>query len=678
MDGCDGGPPQGGKHKPTSPNTSFEQLIKKHANRRAAEEAENPNKIPVAGRMWVPGGRVQNVAQEEEGMKEDSSRKGEEEEEEDEVAMAFPSSNAISLWKRSDDDEGRADDGGEVEAAESRDSPGRFRSSSISAMPPPLLPSPKPYRPEDAITISTTGIMGAVKRLSNGETKLVGPHPSTIRVSAQYLSQSIILGKLFPPSLTSSASDQSLHEAREDTWRLQGVSWLDNVRRSLQLPVRTFTTACIYYHKFRLAQPAGEYNWVDACAASLLTACKNEDTLKKSRDLLAASYNLKAPAHEHLGADDPMFENQSRVVIGLERLVLESSGFDFRSRSPHQVLTKLAKTFANGAKGNETNTAFAMCTDAHRTFAPLKQSAATLAFACLELSARLIDATALLANLEAADLKMYSTSRPEIMETLLDLLDLYTHHTGYTILGTKFSLDDFLRTRLHYNAECTKNSYPRFTPPLGRNTAVKVSNGHPTPVSPPQVQTATGAPPPPEDGGTLRFMLEPQRAVDEKAEVQKFFTEEWEDYEEEIEVPIPRHHSSSRRRSVDSRASGTDRAERLASSSDVGRSDRRDRDGDRHSHYSHSHSHRDRERDRGRGRVDDLDDRDRARRERDRERERERDSVRDRERDRERERRYDERRYDERDRRYDDRRGGRDYERESRRYEDRHGRRSHR
>ncbi|GAB7359163.1 hypothetical protein MBLNU230_g5230t1 [Neophaeotheca triangularis] len=683
MDKRGGEPPRGGGNQPTSENTSFEALINKHANRRAAEEAENPNKIMVAGRRWMGQEVVHEKAQDEDGEdeeEEDEESSGSEfEYEDDDMTVVFPSRNAITLWKR-DDSEGEVE-GGEVELAESRDSPAaRPRSLSLSTMPPPPLPLPKPYREKDEPSTSPKNpIMGAVKRLSNGETKLVGPHPSTIRVSAQYMSQSVILGKLFPPSLTPSASDKSLLEAREDSWRLQGVSWLDNIRRSLQLPVRTFTTACVYYHKFRLAQPAGEYNWMDACAASLLTACKNEDTLKKSRDILAASYNLKAPSHEHLGADDPIFEAPSRVVIGLERLVLESSGFDFRTRSPHQVLAKLAKTFTNGAKGIETSTAFVMCTDAHRTFAPLKQSAATLAFACLELSARLTDATTLLSNIEAADLKMYSTTRPEIMETLLDLLDLYTHHTTSTILGTRFSLDDFLRIRLHYNAESTKNGFPRFTPPLGRNTAVKVANGHPTPVSPPQVQTATGAPPPPEDGGTLRFMLEPQRAVDEKAEVQKFFTEEWEDYEEEIEVPVPRHPSSSRRRSVDSRASGADRQERFASSSDVGgRADRSrgDRGRDRDGH----HGVRDRERERLR--AEERDERDRVRPGH-RERERERERGRDREggRDRERERRYvDERRYEDRERRYEDRRGERGYERERGRYEDRHGgsRRSHR
>lgn len=47
-----------------------------------------------------------------------------------------------------------------------------------------------------------------------------------------------------------------------------------------------------------------EYQYVDAAAAALLTACKIEDTLKKSREILAAAHNLKVSATEHLSSDD--------------------------------------------------------------------------------------------------------------------------------------------------------------------------------------------------------------------------------------------------------------------------------------------------------------------------------------------------------------------------------------
>ncbi|KAF2479698.1 cyclin-like protein [Neohortaea acidophila] len=513
--------------------------------------------------------------------------------------------------------------------------------------------------------------MGATKRTSDGETKHVGPDPSTIRVSAPFMSQAAISKRLQQTTAQTSQLDhqeRSIAEAREDSVRLQGITWIDTVRRSLQLPIRTYTTACVYYHKFRLAH-AGSLNgmeyanaWADACAASLLVSCKVEDTLKKSKDILAAAYNLKTTTHDQVGSDDPIFEAPSRAVIGLERLVLEAGGFDFRSRYPHQLLVKIAKGMPEGVDDEREKVvklAWTVATDLYRTFAPLKQTTATMALACLELAAHLIAAStennvsAIRDALQALDLKTWSVTREEVMETLLDLLDLYTQHTAQTILGTRYSLDDFLRVRLGLNKECNEHNLPRHTtaPPRVATTittttenTLRVANGHPTPVSPmepgpqpqpQQAQTTNGTAAPPEGAGTVRFMLNPQRAADEKAQVQKYFVEEWEEYEEEVEIPQPR---------VTSREPERDRDRRPDSL--VHHS--RERGGKERTH-SRDGPHRERDR------PGDL-----------RERDLERDRAR--ARDAERGRGYrGERRFDERDRRVDDRRGRRYDER---RYED--------
>ena len=80
-------------------------------------------------------------------------------------------------------------------------------------------------------------------------------------------------------------------------------------------------TAVVYYHRFRLAHVDADYLNVvsevlvlqrskltlqDAAAAALFTACKIEDTLKKSRAILCAAHNLKASGTEHLTSDDPV------------------------------------------------------------------------------------------------------------------------------------------------------------------------------------------------------------------------------------------------------------------------------------------------------------------------------------------------------------------------------------
>lgn len=548
--------------------------------------------------------------------------------------------------------------GSKRESREGRSS--RFDVKPATSMQPPSTPAApeNPRQPPANNRTASVSAMGATKRLSNGEPKPVGPHPSTIHVSAQYSSQAKIEKMLYPATLD--AQEKSQAEAREDSLRLQGVAWLDNVRRALSLPTRTFTTACVYFHKFRMAHPTVEYNCADATAAALLNACKTEDTLKKSRDILAAAYNLKLAPPDQLSADDVAFEAQSRIVIGVERMVLEAVGFDFRSRHPHEMLIKASLHLPRNAENKDVaKVAFTVLTDLHRTFAILKQTTATLSIASLELSAHLAAAVSPSGTCAVRDLlqspehiKKWHTSREEIMETLLDCLDMYTHHTTSTILGTKYSLDDFLRIRLALNKECAESNLPRYTtrrepssdlPAANANAnTLRVANGHPTPVSPADVPgqqvaanvgTQTGP-----DAGTQRFMLNAQLALEEKAETQKFFVEEVEEYEEEIEVPLPRQRSPSR-------ADQHERSDRTREPS------RRSSPDDRRSVRDEPDRHHDRERERERERQI-------RESERDRERLRERDRG----------RRYDDRRYSDRDR----------YEERDRRYDDRYDRRDRR
>jgi CTD kinase subunit beta len=71
-------------------------------------------------------------------------------------------------------------------------------------------------------------------------------------------------------------------------------------------PVRTFNTAVVYYHRFRLCHSDSEYGYIDAAAAALFTACKIEDTLKRSKEILCAAYNMKLPTADQLSLDDPV------------------------------------------------------------------------------------------------------------------------------------------------------------------------------------------------------------------------------------------------------------------------------------------------------------------------------------------------------------------------------------
>ena len=109
-----------------------------------------------------------------------------------------------------------------------------------------------------------------------------------------------------------------------------------------------------------------------------------------------------------------MFEQHSRSIIGLERLMLEASGFDFRNRHPQKLLIKLAKYYGVQKDSSLMKTAYCMSLDLYRTFAPLKQSTQTMAFSCLELASRLLNEFDSF-EVSRKDYGAWQTTREEIM-----------------------------------------------------------------------------------------------------------------------------------------------------------------------------------------------------------------------------------------------------------------------
>ncbi|KAF8859546.1 cyclin-like protein [Acephala macrosclerotiorum] len=387
----------------------------------------------------------------------------------------------------------------------------------------------------------------------------IGPHPSFIHVAEQYVFQQQIQNHMVAIGT---------NPTREDNFRLQGVQWINDVRTALQLPVRTFCTAVFYFHKFRLVHKDNEYHYPDAAAAALLTACKIEDTLKKSREILCAAHNLKVSASEHLSSDDLALEGPSKAVIGLERLMLEASGFDFRVRYPHKHLIKLAREA--GLDKDVTRVGYNMMIDIYRTFAPLKQSCSTLSFACLELATKILEKQQESLNgKNAPRYKKWGTRRAEVLETILDLLDLYTHFQKSSIVGPGHSMDKFIQLKIKVNQEAGEgHRYTEFhdAPKTnGFNKNIKTPKTPVTPASPADVRPngKDGASPatlsPRSSGsgrrgigargqdGTVRFMLDAEQAKEEKDITSRYFKEEFEEYEVEVEEPIKPEKKEDRR-----------------------------------------------------------------------------------------------------------------------------------
>lgn len=260
--------------------------------------------------------------------------------------------------------------------------------------------------------------------------------------------------------------------------------------------------------------------------------------------------------------------------------MLESAGFDFRNRYPQKLMVKLMRTLGFD-KNNEAKTAWNLSIDLYRTFAPLKQTTPTMAIACIELAARLHEMdTSKIVDTGVMRYNKWNTTRAEVMgkpnhkeldanyadygtETLLDLLDLYTHHRGSTSVGPLYSLETFINVRIKLNQEASAANIPRYAAYASESASdsqmsngVKPRNGIDptsplTPATPGTISPGTMHPPTSAIGirgqnGTVRFMIDAKRARDERAEVDKYLTVEMEEYE--VEVPAEPDRDRERRR----------------------------------------------------------------------------------------------------------------------------------
>ena len=245
--------------------------------------------------------------------------------------------------------------------------------------------------------------------------------------------------------------------------------------------------------------------------------------------------------------------------------MLESAGFDFRNRYPQKLMVKLARALGFD-KHNVSKTAWNLSVDLYRTLAPLKQTTPTLAIACVELAARLhgMDATRLV-DVGIMKYSKWATSRAEVMETLLDLLDLYTHHRSLTAVGPLYTLEAFIDVRIGLNQEASAAKIARYalyaSDPASNlqqsMNGLKVRNGIDptsplTPATPGTISPGNTQPPASAIGvrgqsGTVRFMLDAGRARDERIEVDKFHKVEEEEYQ--VEVPIDNRPNDREKRS---------------------------------------------------------------------------------------------------------------------------------
>lgn len=198
--------------------------------------------------------------------------------------------------------------------------------------------------------------------------------------------------------------------------------------------------------------------------------------------------------------------------------------------------------------------AYNMSVDAYKTFAPIKQTAFTLVLAILELTALLMN-TDPSKTQELQKVAAWHTERACVVETVLDLLDLYTQFPKSTKIGVRFDLQKLMDVKIDINNQVAKDKPSRYYGWCDRCAPDVLDTRSVTPGS--ATSPATNPSLPGSNSvkrkrtaseGTQRFVFDADEARKEKDLVTRYFNDEYEEHEVEVEEtvrePEPRHPAS--------------------------------------------------------------------------------------------------------------------------------------
>lgn len=192
---------------------------------------------------------------------------------------------------------------------------------------------------------------------------------------------------------------------------------------SLKFPVRTLESAMIYYQRYFLHNKFDTSVYHDIAVTSLFVASKGEDTIKKLRDIITVSFQVR---NVQITAEQA--ENYRKRILGMEFKLLETIAFDLRTSHVEEYIVKMSKSLK--APKTVAQMAWWLAYDSYQLEIGLKVPSSAIAVAVLEIAGSLesqkvnINYRELFVNMEAVN------------ETKSDLFDFYINSFNNTIIST--------------------------------------------------------------------------------------------------------------------------------------------------------------------------------------------------------------------------------------------------
>lgn len=224
----------------------------------------------------------------------------------------------------------------------------------------------------------------------------------------------------------------------------QVVNFLSNLTKTLKFPTRTLASAMLYYQKYYLYNNFSTAANLDVAVCALFLASKNEDTIKKLRDIVFAANPLR-----NISNSNEAVEENRKLVLTIEKKMLETIGFDFRTYHVDEILIKIAKTL--GISFDLSYLAYIILYDSYQTEIGLKVPAHAIALALIIIAGKFME------QVDIFPIKSdeFYCDRDLVNEAIFEILELYINNYNYGNLVNIYPNDKekFIKIRINMKSE---------------------------------------------------------------------------------------------------------------------------------------------------------------------------------------------------------------------------------
>ncbi|KAJ8657148.1 hypothetical protein O0I10_007228 [Lichtheimia ornata] len=169
--------------------------------------------------------------------------------------------------------------------------------------------------------------------------------------------------------------------------RLAGCTFIHSIGSRLEVPLLTIATAMTYFHRFYTRHSFTHYRFEVVAATCVYLACKVEESMRKIKDVVAASLLHMHSRENHEDEMAKLFHALRDAIIQYEFIVVETLCFDFAIDHPHQALLDLLDELE--ASERIAQAAWSFANDSMRLVLCLSHEPRHIAAACILLAYRL-------------------------------------------------------------------------------------------------------------------------------------------------------------------------------------------------------------------------------------------------------------------------------------------------